>query len=103
MFHGPRQAWVEARLRERFTPTHLEVVNESHGPKENESHFFACIVSEEFEGKKALDRHRLVNAALQNPDGTLPFHALRIAAKTPAQWDADSRVPPAPRCAGGDK
>ena len=44
----------------------------------------------------------MVNAILAGEDGTLPFHALRITAKTPEQWSASSNVPKAPKCAGGD-
>lgn len=32
----------------------------------------------------------------------LKFHALRITAKTPAQWARAQSVPDAPKCAGGD-
>ncbi len=64
--------------------------------------FFACVVSESFEGVKLIERHRMVNAVLAGEDGTLPFHALRITAKTPEQWSASSNVPKAPKCAGGD-
>ena len=38
-FAGPRQRSIEQRLTEVFAPTHLEVLNESHGRKEDESHF----------------------------------------------------------------
>ena len=64
--------------------------------------FFTCVVSESFEGVKLIERHRMVNAILAGEDGTLPFHALRITAKTPEQWSASSDVPKAPKCAGGD-
>ena len=58
---------VESKLRATLTPTHLEVINESHlhssGPGA-ESHFKVIIVSSVFEGKSLIDQHRLVNAAL---------------------------------------
>lgn len=44
----------------------------------------------------------MVNGALKNDDGSLPFHALRISAKTPEQAAGDPSVPAAPKCAGGD-
>lgn len=43
------------------------------------------IVSEEFEGKRLLDRHRMVNAALE--EEMKDIHALSIKkALTPVQW-----------------
>ena len=102
-FAGPRQASIEARLHELFVPTHLEVLNESHGRKEDESHFKVIVVSESFAGKKLLERHRLVNSALLDESGALPFHSLSIgAAKTPDEWAVKNTVPESPKCAGGD-
>jgi len=87
---------------ETFAPTHLQVINESHGKLTDESHFKVIIVSSEFEGKRLVQCHRMVNAALQEPDSeSLPFHALTITAKSPDQWDNDSSVPESPKCMGG--
>lgn len=97
-FSGPRQQWIEGRLRAELAPIKLSIINESHGAQEDESHFLVVIVSEAFEGKKHLQRHRMVNAALTD-NGALPFHSLRITAKTPTE---SVDVPPAPKCAGGD-
>ncbi|CAE6948362.1 unnamed protein product [Symbiodinium sp. CCMP2456] len=60
-FRGPVQGHIEERLTSELRPLHLEVVNESHGKKSDESHFHVLIVSEAFEGLKPLARHRLVN------------------------------------------
>ncbi|XP_048128107.1 protein BOLA2 isoform X2 [Rhodamnia argentea] len=47
--------------------------------------FSVEIVSEQFEGKRLLERHRLVNAALQ--EEMKQIHALSIKiAMTPEQW-----------------
>lgn len=102
-FVGPRQRTIEAVLTQSFAPTHLEVINESHGRKEDESHFKVVVISESFAGQRLLNRHRLVNEALLDENGSLPFHSLSIgAAKTPEEWSAKSTVPPSPKCAGGD-
>ena len=103
-FSGPRQRGIEQRLTEVFAPTHLEVLNESHGRKEDESHFKVVVVSEVFEDYKALiSRHRAVSKVLLDEEGRLPFHSLSIAAaKTPAEWEASADVAPSPKCAGGD-
>jgi stress-induced morphogen len=107
LFRGPMQAFVEKSVAEEFAPvTHLEVINESHGRLEDESHFKVVVVSEAFEGKRPLQRHRAVNAAIvdrsPSQDGALPFHSLTIVAKTPTQWKESRAVPDSPQCAGGD-
>jgi hypothetical protein len=38
-YRGPMQEKVESLLKSSFSPFHLEVFNESHGRKEDESHF----------------------------------------------------------------
>jgi stress-induced morphogen len=105
-YRGPMQAFVEEAVAEEFAPEHLEVLNESHGRAEDESHFKVVVVSDRFEGQRPLQRHRAVNAAIvkRSPteDGALPFHSLTIVAKTPAQWSEDASVPDSPQCAGGD-
>jgi BolA protein len=100
---GPVQESVQQRLMDTFAPTHLQVINESHGQQTDESHFKVIIVSSAFEGQKLVQRHRMVNTALQDPDSpaSLPFHALTITAKSPDQWDQDSSVPESPKCMGG--
>ncbi|KAL1342134.1 hypothetical protein AAHE18_09G137000 [Arachis hypogaea] len=47
--------------------------------------FVVEIVSEEFEGKRLLERHRMVNAALE--EEMKEIHALSVKkAVTPEQW-----------------
>lgn len=99
----PRQLHIEQTLLDAFQPTHLEVLNESHGAYENESHFKVVIVSDAFSEMRLLARHRAVNAALLDESGQLPFHSLSVAAaKTPVEWAADADVAPSPKCVGGD-
>ena len=102
-FSGPRQARIEQQLADAFAPAHLEVLNTSHGRKEDESHFKVVVVSDAFEGKRLVGRHRLVTQAVSEDDGSLGFHSLEIgAAKTPAEWAENDSVPASPKCAGGD-
>jgi BolA protein len=102
-FSGPRQRSIEERLTEVFAPVHLEVLNESHGRKQDESHFKVVIVSDSFAGIRLIARHRAVNQSLLDGDGALPFHSLSIAAaKTPEEWSQNQDVPASPKCAGGD-
>ncbi|MEO8250287.1 MAG: BolA family protein [Burkholderiales bacterium] len=49
-------------------------------------HWFATIVSPEFEGKRAIQRHQRVYATLGERLKTDEVHALSIKAFTPAEW-----------------
>ena len=102
---GPRQARIEGALERAFAPSVLEVLNESHGRHEDESHFKVVVVSEHFAGVKPLiKRHRMVTSAITaDTDGELDFHSLSVgAAKTPAEWGLKSDIAASPKCAGGD-
>lgn len=78
-------ARIEQQLRERLSPTHLEVIDESalhagHAGANAQgfgSHFRVRIASPLFAGKSRVARHRLVYDALQNfiDEG---LHALAI-------------------------
>ncbi|KAJ1453194.1 bola protein [Pelagophyceae sp. CCMP2097] len=99
---GPRELRIASQLTEVFAPTHLDVLNESHGRHEDESHFKVVVVSDKFDGvSQLIKRHRMVMGALTDNEGKLDFHALSIAvAKTPFEWDGT--VAPSPKCVGGD-
>jgi BolA protein len=79
------------KLREAFTPESLDVADESHlheghaGHRPGgETHFRLYIVSPAFEGKSRIERHRMINAALETElKGSV--HALAISAKAPAE------------------
>lgn len=102
-FRGPVQEMVEESIAAALEPTHMEVINTSHGRVEDESHFKVVCVSEKFEGKRLVMRHRMLNEAVADESGALPFHSLEIAvAKTPAQWAEDTEVRASPQCQGGD-
>lgn len=102
------QDTIERRLKETLSPVHLEVINESHmhsGPA-TESHFKVVVVTEEFEGKPLVARHRMVNTlfAEEMTGATPKMHALSIQGKTPSQWEAEGhKVAPSPPCMGGSK
>jgi acid stress-induced BolA-like protein IbaG/YrbA len=48
-------------------------------------HFFATIVSDAFEGKRLIQRHQLVYAAL-GERMRQEIHALSMKTLTPAEW-----------------
>ncbi|HSQ70152.1 MAG TPA: BolA/IbaG family iron-sulfur metabolism protein [Steroidobacteraceae bacterium] len=52
---------------------------------DDDTHFEAVVVSSQFEGKRSLQRHQLVYAALGARMGR-EIHALSMAAYTPAEW-----------------
>ena len=79
------------KLREAFLPESLEVTDESHlheghsGHRPGgETHFRVYIVSNAFEGKSRIERHRMINTALA---GELagPIHALALKAHAPGE------------------
>ncbi|XP_074295546.1 protein BOLA2 [Silene latifolia] len=84
---GVTKETVEATLTSKLSPTHLKVVDTSGGCGAS---FVVEIVSKEFEGKRLLDRHRMVNAALEKE--MQEIHALSIKkALTPEQWEQQSQ------------
>jgi acid stress-induced BolA-like protein IbaG/YrbA len=53
-------------------------------------HWFATIVSAQFEGQRLLGRQRLVYATLGNRMATDEVHALSMKTYTPAEWAAQA-------------
>ncbi len=75
---------IETRLREAFSPTHLEVRDDSErhrghaGYQEGgESHFHVVIRSAVFEGQSRIARHRAVHEAL-GKELVSEIHALSL-------------------------
>ncbi|MBX3186376.1 MAG: BolA family transcriptional regulator [Labilithrix sp.] len=104
------QANVEAKLREKLAPEHLEVINESHMhsvPKGSETHFKVVVVSSQFEGMSPVKRHQLVYGALADELSKKPvhggIHALAITSRTPAEWAASPEANVSPKCASAGK
>ncbi len=91
MTKGPLATEMEALLIAAFSPTHLNIINDSashHGHSgddgSGESHFTVEIEAEAFSGQSRVNRQRMVNKAL----GDLPgqrIHALAIKAKAPGE------------------
>ena len=84
---------IEQRLRERLAPTHLELLDDSakhaghRGATSAGGHYRLVIVSDEFEGRSLIERHRLVNKAVRDLFGP-KIHALSMRTLTPDQWQA---------------
>jgi BolA protein len=82
---------ITNKLREAFTPESLDVIDESHlhvghaGHRPGgETHFRIYIVSDAFEGKSRIERHRMINATLAT-ELAGPVHALAIKAQAPGE------------------
>ncbi|MDH3747826.1 MAG: BolA/IbaG family iron-sulfur metabolism protein [Gammaproteobacteria bacterium] len=56
---------------------------------DDNTHYAALVVANEFEGKRLLARHQLVYKALGSLIGN-EIHALSIQALTPAEWAEQS-------------
>jgi BolA protein len=81
---------IEEILKRTFTIEHLEVHDDSHlhaghveALTQGGGHFHLLIVAKDFEGKKPVERHRMIYAALK--DLKPQIHALGIQALTPQE------------------
>ncbi|KAI9261159.1 bola protein [Sporodiniella umbellata] len=93
---GPIQLAIETKVTEALNPAKLELVNESHlhahheamkGVANKETHFKIFVVSDEFQGKSLMQRHRLIYNLLNDELQNQGLHALTIKAKTKAEFD----------------
>lgn len=99
------QTIIESKLTELLSPTFLTVENESHMhsvPPNSETHFKVTVASEEFTGKRLIQRHRAINKALAD-ELAGGVHALAIHAYTPEEWreEKGEQAPNSPKCLGG--
>ncbi len=100
------KAFLETTIDGALNPLYLEVVDESfmhNVPEGAQSHFKVTVVSEAFEGKRLIARHRDVNS-LAAPALQGPVHALALHTYTPAEWEArNGQSIASPHCLGGSK
>ena len=82
---------ITNKLREAFAPQSLDVTDESHlheghaGHRPGgETHFRVYIVSAAFQGKSRIERHRMINSALE-AELKGGVHALAIKAQAPGE------------------
>jgi BolA protein len=80
---------IRAALERELAPTQLDIHDDSakhagHAGAREGGHFRVRLVSEAFRGKSAIERHRLVFAAVAGLMGR-DIHALNIDAKTPEE------------------
>lgn len=85
-----RVGMIRERLQNALQPSVLEIIDESHqhmghpGAKSGGGHFNVKIISDNFEGKSTIERHRMVYQAVHD---MMPqeIHALSINASSPAE------------------
>ena len=83
----PTPAEIERFIAQGLACAHLEVQGDGR-------HFFATIVSAEFEGASRVARHQKVYAALGDRMRE-QIHALSMKTLTPAEWAASPNATPA--------
>ncbi|MCK5667909.1 MAG: BolA family transcriptional regulator [Gammaproteobacteria bacterium] len=80
-----RIAEIKARLEQALSPTHIDIIDESHlhaghaGAASGAGHFNVTIISDKFTGQSAIQRHRMVYLAVDDLMRT-EIHALSINA-----------------------
>jgi BolA protein len=98
------QTTIEEKLEQLLEPKVLDVINESHmhsGPA-TDSHFKVVAVSDAFEGKMLIARHRMINQTLSEELNAI--HALSLHTMTPDEYfEKAGKVADSPECGGGGK
>jgi len=94
---SPAVAQIRSALERAFAPSLLEIVDDSarhagHVGARGGGHFRVTLVAEAFRGHSALERHRLVYAAVA-PLMSSAVHALNIIARTPEEVGAEAKGP----------
>ena len=75
---------LQALIAAGLTCEHIELTGDGR-------HWYATIVSPEFEGKRAIQRHQRVYATLGQKMHTDEVHALSMKTYTPAEWAAQAK------------
>ena len=96
--NAERIALIRSRLQAAFEPDELEIVDDSHrhaghaGARDGRGHFNVRIRSQHFSGRKTVERHRMIYAALGSLMQT-DIHALGVIALSPDDSES-SKAPP---------
>ena len=88
MNESDRVSRIRSLLESAFLPQELRIRDDSHlheghaGAREGKGHYSVNIVSKAFEGRRRLECHQMVYAALGDMMQT-DIHALSISAESP--------------------
>src|SRR5690349_12776373 len=103
--HMNIQNSFEQKIAQKLNPISFCVINESHMhsvPKNSETHFRIEIVSDFFNGKNLLSRHRLLNELFAEEISKI--RACSYHAFTQAEWEERfGQTEPSPHCQGGSR
>ncbi|MDG1694056.1 MAG: BolA/IbaG family iron-sulfur metabolism protein [Porticoccaceae bacterium] len=102
---GPVESVVSEKLIKAFSPSYLDVINESgmhNVPAGSESHFKVIISSEFFDKKSPVKRHQAIYSVLAE-ELKISIHALSLLVYSPQEWKQVKTVPQSPNCMGGSK
>jgi BolA protein len=98
------QDTIQDKLTAALNPEVLDIINETYRhnvPADAESHFKVIAVSNLFEGKMLIARHRMINEALSE-ELAGGIHALSLHTMTPAEYlEKLGKVSDSPECLGG--
>ncbi|MFK5984053.1 MAG: BolA/IbaG family iron-sulfur metabolism protein [Pseudomonadota bacterium] len=101
-----RHQLIEDKLKQQFSPSFLQVENETQNhnvPPDSESHFKVLLVSEDFKDKSLIQRHRMVNQCLAD-ELKNAIHALAMHTFTASEWEErEFKEMKSPPCHGGSK
>ncbi|MEO6699727.1 MAG: BolA family protein [Paraperlucidibaca sp.] len=99
-----RQQRIADAVVQELSPSHLEVINESHqhGGPGTETHYKLIAVSAAFEGLRAVARHQRIYA-LTEAERAGGLHALALHLYTPSEWALVEAAPDSPACRGGSQ
>ena len=96
---------IEAKISAGFNVGEYSLANESHmhsGPA-TDSHFKLVLVSNDFSGKRLVQRHQMVYKILAE-EMQHPVHALAMHLYTQEEWQKrQGEVADSPTCQGGSK
>jgi BolA protein len=87
----PRIEMIRQRLSAALQIEAIDIIDDSHrhvghvGARDGGGHYQVRIVSPDFEGKRSLERHRMVYQAMGDAMRNDTIHALNIEALTPAE------------------
>ena len=88
------QLEIETKLKEKFSPTHIDLVDKSHTHttdehietmKDKERLYELTIIAEEFKSMTLVERHKAIYKVLDimnNPG----IHGIKIKASSPEEW-----------------
>ena len=76
-------AEIETALQKALTDPTVNVQDLTGGG----DHFQLLVISSSFDGKKLVEQHQLVYAALEEAMGSERIHALALKTLTPEEWN----------------